>query len=732
MFDFDGKDGNLNSTGNITYTNTVGETIIKEYTDVVLNYGHTMTISNPARALIITSKGNITINGTVNLNYKGGYGDRYLTVDGVNYDLLGGLGGDGGVNSAGVGGKLDSGMRSAGGMRGGGGRGGYDGGVKNTPFNIGGDYSPGEYEFEGDPKYVPTNIVGEYGSGGGGKVIIMISCGDGALASAGSSGATTSGRAATGGGGNIRLEYAPASSNNYAGNASSMPNYQGGGGVLVLLSRGNITINGTILASGAPGGAGGNAYNEGYAGLATGGGGGGGCGGGKFLAIYRGSYTNNGTVTLSGGAGGLGGMNNDNTYRSENGTSGGTGTISSFEVSVLGPPDPTTFRAKATSLNRATLLNTMNKIYVFDGVNGIFNSDFNVQFSNTWGETFIRSYQNFTLNAGHIITLLYPARAFIILSQNDITINGRIDLDYSGGMGDRYLEVNGVNYDLLGGLGGNGGNGGGSTNNGGMVDTYYRCAGGMRGGGGGGGGPSGGRGGFKNTSFDMVQDTILGKDITVGSSELDAQDGYNGLGGGGGADAFFSATGARLRGGNSINNTLNKGAAHGGGGHIGVDTANASFNAIAPEALARPANLTGGGVLVLIALGNIIINGEIWARGIGGGRGGHAYTGTDNYRSYGGGGGGGSGGGKILAIHQGSFTNNGSILLTGGVGGLGGNGDSGLGAAGSAASSGGSGTISNYQVLDLQPGTTFDIFLGQQRISKIYLGINSIADILKP
>jgi hypothetical protein len=726
MFDFDAKDGTLNSIGNITYTNTIGETIIKEYSDVILNSGHTMTISNPARALIITSQGNITINGTVNLDYKGGYGDRYLTVEGVNYDLLGGLGGDGGSTyTDNLGGKVDSGLRCAGGMRGGGGDGGKwgtpgRGGRKNTPFDLDPtSYVDEAYESSSGSRNAAS---GENGAGGGGAATGLLMSGTWGAYAGPARGIADGG--ASGGGGAIHVRSSTGFHN--AGGSTRPTAGLTGGGVLVLLARGNITINGQILARGINGGPGGAAYQI-NAWDAGGGCGGGGSGGGRVLSVYRGSYSNSGIVTLTGGAGGLGGSGYDGNNGIP-GSAGATGTISSFKVSVLGPEDPTTFRAKATSLNRATLLNTMNKIYVFDGANGTFNSDFNIEFSNTWGETFIRSYQNFTLNAGHIITLLYPARAFIILSQNDITINGRIDLDYSGGMGDRYLEVNGVNYDLLGGLGGNGGNGGESTSNGGTIDTYYRCAGGMRGGGGGGGGPSGGRGGFKNTSFNMVQNTILGKDITVGSSELDAQDGYNGLGGGGGADAYFSATGARLRGGNSINNTLNKGAAHGGGGHIGVDTTNASFNAIAPEALARPANLTGGGVLVLIALGNIIINGEIWARGTGGGRGGHAYTGTDNYKSYGGGGGGGSGGGKLLVLYQTSFTNNGSILLTGGAGGLGGNGDGNIGLAGSAGLSGDNGSISSFQVdLITEPITPdLNIFLGNQAIKNIYLGLNRV------
>jgi len=121
----DAQNGVFSSTGNITFSNSLGATVIRNYRDFTLNPGHTITTERGCRCLVIRSWGDITINGIIDLDKKGGFGDRYISIGGVQYDLLGGLGGNGGGHDPGIGGAEDSGIRSAGGMRGGGGRGGW-------------------------------------------------------------------------------------------------------------------------------------------------------------------------------------------------------------------------------------------------------------------------------------------------------------------------------------------------------------------------------------------------------------------------------------------------------------------------------------------------------------------------------------------------------------------------------------------------------------------------------
>ena len=325
-----------------------------------------------------------------------------------------------------------------------------------------------------------------------------------------------------------------------------------------------------------------------------------------------------------------------------------------------------------------------------DAQNGVFSSTGNVTFANTLGQTVIRNYRNFTLNPGHTITTQTGCRCLVIRAWGDITINGIVDLDYKGGFGDRYISIGGVQYDLLGGLGGNGGASLGGTN-GGTVDSGLYGAGGMRGGGGG-GGSNGGTGGAKNARFDIPSSTLARGERVSSLGNLPFANGVHGGGGGGGADAIgmsgtYSVTGGPGRGSDT-------GAAGGGGGGIQIRFTSGFFEADGGE---RPAaGLHGGGCLILLAMGSITINGQIRARGSKGGRGGNAQVNGD-WDAIGGGGGGGSGGGKIVVLRRGNYNFAGQTLLTGGAGGIGGNG-AGLPGPSNTGQQGATGTVSIYQL----------------------------------
>ena len=74
----DGSDGSLSTTGNVTYTvqnksgSYDGDTVVKQYSSLTVNSGHTITVDQPCRGLVIYVKGDCTINGTISMSQKGG------------------------------------------------------------------------------------------------------------------------------------------------------------------------------------------------------------------------------------------------------------------------------------------------------------------------------------------------------------------------------------------------------------------------------------------------------------------------------------------------------------------------------------------------------------------------------------------------------------------------------------------------------------------------------------
>jgi hypothetical protein len=303
----------------------------------------------------------------------------------------------------------------------------------------------------------------------------------------------------------------------------------------------------------------------------------------------------------------------------------------------------------------------------------------NITLTNNVGDTVVRNYRSLYLTEGHILTTQNPAHALVIRAWGDITIDGTINMSKKGGYGARYVQLLGKQYDLLGGDGGNGGNGAGANGGlGGTQNANHDCAGGRRGGGGGGGdagnGADGGNGGAKNTR--ATNGANAGWGVSAYSTGVSVftpgNDGSNGSGGSAGAGSAGSPAyyqtpakpghGISGSGGRSIN-----------GGSGGGSGAAFAFEVTAGSQNGKQGELPGG-CIILMALGKIVINGQILADG---GVGGDGSNGIYNFRGeiYGannGGGGGGSGGGKILAIHRRGFHNNGVISATGGQGGTGG------------------------------------------------------------
>lgn len=334
----DGSGGDLDSTGNITISNTIGSTVIVNYSSFRLNSGHTLTTQNPCRCLLIRSWGDIIIDGTLDLGKKGGFGERYITIGGVQYDLLGGDGGNGGSGGCNPdipnGGDEDAAQDCAGGRRGGGGGGGGTrqykntggkGGRKNTAFSVTGTGGTYHYVVAPDnndnPLAEEAGFPGTNGAGGSGATRLWNDPEWGTKLAVAQTGAHCGVGQASGGGTGGVEGYNPVDS--LHGSEAFDPPFETGGGAIILVAFGNITINGSIKAEGGRGGQGRRATSTVSTG-AGGGGGGGGAGGGKIVLLHRGSYTNNGSIDVNGGAGRIGGngANDENGFTGSNGSSG--------------------------------------------------------------------------------------------------------------------------------------------------------------------------------------------------------------------------------------------------------------------------------------------------------------------------------------------------------------------------------------------------------------------------
>lgn len=318
-----GSDGELNSTGNITLPVATEDasSVIKQYTNFTLNAGHTLTVDKRCRGLFIFCQGDVTINGTINMDGRcGKVGkensvQRLLQIPVGVYVLdvpAGGTGGNGGAGGAGG----DSGGSYTGGPGGAGGTGAagvwFGGGIAGP---AGGGGSGAAY-----------SVNGKTGGAAGGNNMDLT------IGSGGSAGAT--GGNFSGGGGASRAYY----SGRYSGPGGGGAGVNGGalgydyggctaggsgggigGGLIVIVCKGKLTIGSTgiVSARGLTGGNGGNGGNAAGSDSSGGGGGGGqgGGGGGVIVLAYRGTYSNAGTVRVNGGSYGTGG-----TYGTGNGT----------------------------------------------------------------------------------------------------------------------------------------------------------------------------------------------------------------------------------------------------------------------------------------------------------------------------------------------------------------------------------------------------------------------------
>jgi len=356
----DGSDGAVTSSGDITYTpaNAAdaydGDMVVKNFTTFTLSVGDTLTVDNGCAGLLLYSTGNMTINGTIDMDGRGtdrntGWaaenpiddvdaiwlpmltaspGSQALTVEAADFTNCGAEAIAAVANQAGIAGDGTL-FTFSGGPKGGGrtssndAHAGYDG--------TGGVLASGTYEMwidcgggggGGANQDGPSSA---WSSAGGNGTPISGGSGGGGVGAAGTSGSAsppTVGSSGTGGGGK---GFGGGTGGGGAGQPggpgapSSFNGSNGNGAIIWLICGGVLTLgaSSTITSKGTSGGS------------ATGGGksgGGGGSGGGGAHLIYVTSYTDSGcTFTFTGGDGG-----NSNA----NGGNGGTGAYIATQVSA--------------------------------------------------------------------------------------------------------------------------------------------------------------------------------------------------------------------------------------------------------------------------------------------------------------------------------------------------------------------------------------------------------------
>ena len=284
-------DGDLITSASVNFTTTNDQDVlVKNYKNLTISTGHTVTVSNRCKGLLIYVGGDCVINGTLTMTGKGansigsvahyvyqakGFMGSYVPMfffpvsSSTGYIPIypqGAAGGGAGTN----------GTAATYGQTGGGG-----GGSTGGSGNFGTSWSGGSGGGAG-----PSAVAGAlYGGLGGNAVTTNFGGG------AGNPGGTSGGGTGVSGG-------------------------TGTGGFIMLVVKGSLTIGSTgiISANGVAGGTGTA-------------GGGGGSGGGRVIILYTRSFTNNGSITVSGGSGG-------GTAPTAGGN-GGAGSITIREVSVF-------------------------------------------------------------------------------------------------------------------------------------------------------------------------------------------------------------------------------------------------------------------------------------------------------------------------------------------------------------------------------------------------------------
>jgi hypothetical protein len=332
----DGSDGTLSTSANVTHTvlNTNGsydgDMLVKQYSSLTINAGHTMTVNQPCRGMFIYVSGDCIINGTLSMTGKGAAADptasggsdsnavganglqlglktaggaQTFTNDGTGFNGAGtairtAVANTANISSSGTIFSISQ-LGATGGVASGGNyywQDGNDGTTGGTTISTGGG-STGQTQWASGSGNVSASggRGGAFSAGSGGGGIGINNSGHHGNAGGDYGGAGGDGKnsgwspvSCAGGAGN------PGGSTAESGYGPITDAPDGVGGIIWLVVGGNLTIgaNGKIEAEGLTGG---SAYVDG-----------GSSGGGAIFALYTGTYTvDNTNSTPISAAGGI-------------------------------------------------------------------------------------------------------------------------------------------------------------------------------------------------------------------------------------------------------------------------------------------------------------------------------------------------------------------------------------------------------------------------------------------
>lgn len=316
----DGSDGTLSTVGDVTYDTDAGETT-RQFVNLTVNVGHTITWTAGASEFYIKVKGNLVVDGGISVTGLGIEGAGVQKNIYYNGSLIAQRPAVGGSGGAAVTGPAPASSLPGGSAQ----------GTTGTPGSSGGTGGGGAGAAKRGSTGGPVTTSGAGGAGtsssggSGGGAIIQNPSGTAP------SGSSIGGAGGFGVGGGDSQASAGGGAGNpgglHGGHSSTTDGEDGTGGVLIILVRGHVTISASALiqADGLHGGG----RSTGVLGARCVGGGG--SGGGRVIVIYGGSLTYNGTVRADGGAGGVGVGPNGGAP----GGAGGAGTATLDVVSLL-------------------------------------------------------------------------------------------------------------------------------------------------------------------------------------------------------------------------------------------------------------------------------------------------------------------------------------------------------------------------------------------------------------
>jgi len=313
-----GADGDVVISSNTNLPSTLnGDIIYKNYRNLTINSGCTLSVSNKCKGLWIRVRGTLVLNGAISMSNKGcfisgGGSDLYLCYSDIKVPAIGAAGG---ARNASAGGAGGAGANGVDGQCGGGGAGGTS---ANWSYK------------QGYGGYGAAGFVGGGGTGGGGGAVATYdpNKGDIGQKADGEDGLLYGERG--GNGRYVNSYWSPhnvtATSGGGAGGVAAGANGSpgvGSGGVLIIMAN-RIEGNGSLLSIGANGGNG-TTYRPGGECSA---GGGGGSGGGSITLYYL-SSSADWPMNVSGGAGGSGAGG------AGNGGAGGAGSYRYYSMQQL-------------------------------------------------------------------------------------------------------------------------------------------------------------------------------------------------------------------------------------------------------------------------------------------------------------------------------------------------------------------------------------------------------------